>query len=588
MANIYQKPSHRANLSKNGFDMSQRHPFTSSVGQLLPVFYDYLNPGDKIRISANLFTRTQPMKSTAMARLTEHIEYFFVPFEQMFSLFGSVFYGIDDYNSSSLVKHKNLSMPFFKSDAVAPALEAAYTSFSSAVNRKVYTPDMMGQPRVYGILRLSELLGYGSLLLSNDNNLLPHADMSVFLFAAYQKIFNDFYRLDDYTSVQHKSYNVDYAGGQPIADNSMFELHYRPWKKDYFTNVIPNPYFSSVDNKSSFGAADLFDRPVGLSITSFNTDGNDFLQASSDLSTMVNNQPIFEQLPINIGSTPSAGLSVSDLRYLYATDKLLRITQFAGKHYDAQTLAHFGKRVPQGVSGEVYYIGGQSQPLQISSVESTATTFDSGDVVGSVLGELAGKGYSQTGNQKDFTFEAPCHGVLMAIYSAVPEADYLDERIDYLNTLIQSNDFYKPEFDSLGMEPFPNYELDQFRMVGNNSRLGWRYRYSGLKSKPDLISGAFKYTLRDWVAVRNDSRYGEDESWWQSAAFMYIDPAYLDNIFELSFTPRLYHEQDSANVTYDGTFIDRSLVYQRDPLLHDLYIKCYKSSAMSTYGLPNL
>nr|CDL65730.1 unnamed protein product [uncultured bacterium] len=588
MANINQKPSHRANLSKNGFDMSQRHPFTSSVGQLLPVFYDYLNPGDKIRISANLFTRTQPMKSTAMARLTEHIEYFFVPFEQMFSLFGSVFYGIDDYNSSSLVKHNNLTMPFFKSDAVSAALEAAYTSFSSSINRKVLTPDMMGQPRVYGILRLSEMLGYGSLLLSNDNNLLPHADMSVFLFTAYQKIFNDFYRLDDYTSVQHKSYNVDYAQGQPITDNSMFELHYRPWKKDYFTNVIPNPYFSSVDNKSSFGGAGLFDRPVGLSITSFNFDGSDFLQAPSDLSTMENNQPIFQELPVNLTSASSAGLSVSDLRYLYATDKLLRITQFAGKHYDAQTLAHFGKRVPQGVSGEVYYIGGQSQPLQISSVESTATTFDSGDVVGSVLGELAGKGYSQTGNQKDFSFEAPCHGVLMAIYSAVPEADYLDERIDYLNTLIQSNDFYKPEFDSLGMEPFPNYELDQYRMVGNNSRLGWRYRYSGLKSKPDLISGAFKYTLRDWVAVRNDSRYAEDESWWQSAAFMYIDPAYLDNIFELSFTPRLYQQQDSANVTYDGTFIDRSLVYQRDPLLHDLYIKCYKSSAMSTYGLPNL
>ena len=117
MANIFQKPAHRAQLPKNGFDMSQRHPFTSSVGHLLPVYYDYLAPGEKIRISANLFTRTQPMKSTAMARITEHIEYFFVPFEQLFSLFGSVYYGIDDYNSSALVKSKDLSMPYFKSAA---------------------------------------------------------------------------------------------------------------------------------------------------------------------------------------------------------------------------------------------------------------------------------------------------------------------------------------------------------------------------------------------------------------------------------------------------------------------------------------
>ena len=51
MPSILKTPSHSAKLGRHGHDMSRRLLFTSSFGHLLPVMFDYLSPGDKIRIN---------------------------------------------------------------------------------------------------------------------------------------------------------------------------------------------------------------------------------------------------------------------------------------------------------------------------------------------------------------------------------------------------------------------------------------------------------------------------------------------------------------------------------------------------------
>ena len=80
MASILKQPSYQNNDSKSGFDLSHRNAFSSSVGQLLPVYCDELYPGDHVIISADMFTRTEPLNKAAFTRVTEHIDYFFVPF----------------------------------------------------------------------------------------------------------------------------------------------------------------------------------------------------------------------------------------------------------------------------------------------------------------------------------------------------------------------------------------------------------------------------------------------------------------------------------------------------------------------------
>ena len=102
MADIKKNPTHNANLSKNGFDMSMIRKFTSSVGQLLPVYYDFLNPGDKVNFSTEIFSRTKPIKAPAMMQITETVDWYFVPITQIYQFFGEMFYGVSDVKTDLL------------------------------------------------------------------------------------------------------------------------------------------------------------------------------------------------------------------------------------------------------------------------------------------------------------------------------------------------------------------------------------------------------------------------------------------------------------------------------------------------------
>ena len=45
-------------VNRNAFDLSHRHMFTAQVGELLPVFTQWVNPNESFRIGYNGKTRT--------------------------------------------------------------------------------------------------------------------------------------------------------------------------------------------------------------------------------------------------------------------------------------------------------------------------------------------------------------------------------------------------------------------------------------------------------------------------------------------------------------------------------------------------
>jgi hypothetical protein len=64
---------------RSGFDLSNRVCFTSKAGELLPVFWDIVYPGDSFKIKTQLFTRTQPLNTAAYTRIREYLDFYFVP-----------------------------------------------------------------------------------------------------------------------------------------------------------------------------------------------------------------------------------------------------------------------------------------------------------------------------------------------------------------------------------------------------------------------------------------------------------------------------------------------------------------------------
>lgn len=77
-------------VSRNAFDLSHRHMFTAQVGELLPIFNTWVNPGDTLKLGYNGFSRTAPLQTAAFTRLKENVQYYFVPFQALWKYFEQV------------------------------------------------------------------------------------------------------------------------------------------------------------------------------------------------------------------------------------------------------------------------------------------------------------------------------------------------------------------------------------------------------------------------------------------------------------------------------------------------------------------
>ena len=74
-------------VNRNAFDLSHRHMFTAQPGELLPIFYQWVNPNESFKIGYNGMTRTAPLNTAAFTRLRENVQYFFVPFQCLWRYF---------------------------------------------------------------------------------------------------------------------------------------------------------------------------------------------------------------------------------------------------------------------------------------------------------------------------------------------------------------------------------------------------------------------------------------------------------------------------------------------------------------------
>ena len=493
MANnsIFQRNAHRANLQRNAFDLSFSSKFTASVGMLLPCFCKEVNPNEHFRINPQLFLRTVPMNSAAYVRLKQYCEFYFVPYRLLWRGFGQFIAGTSNQFSVSLPDGSKFdSVPHYTFRQILDFLR-------SNPNAK----DSCGYPYRDGAVRILDLLGYG-INIVNVDSLISQMDsnedsfnfsVSPFRLLAYQKIYSDYYRNADYEPIKPYTFNVDSAVPSVSAMNyEGLWLRYRDWKKDYF-NVV-KPSFQGSDFMSSQFSPVVFPDTIRGSNANPDSDkkGGNF-QGYLSINT----------------SLTSAGITVSNLRSAYALDKLYRLMVSAKDgSYSEQMKVRFGIDAPDD-DWKSQFIGAIDAPITISEVETTADTYD-GNEVGSAAGTLYGKGSSLSNGNIDFT--AKEHGVIMGIFSILPECDYASNMIDPFNVKLQRSDFFQPEFADLGKQPTPLYQFMFDKDTDMSKVLGYNLRYAEYKTSVDSVHGVFNgassvdksnQSYNAWVAPRN-------------------------------------------------------------------------------------
>lgn len=554
MANnsIFARNVHRANLQRNAFDLSFTSKFTASVGMLLPCFCKEVNPNEHFRINPEMFLRTVPLNSAAYVRLKQYCEFYFVPTRLLWRSFPQFIVGTSNQFSAAISDgSKFTSVPTWDFNTLLKLLTTS-------------GHDTCGYPFKYGAVRLLDLLGYGVNVSNVDsligaNNTKPfNFKVSPFRMLAYQKIYSDYYRNSLYESVDVENFNVDNSNPSTSVANqtaSMMYLRYRDWKKDYFNAVSPsfqgNEFMEAAFSPIVFPSAgqDVNGNPTSWS------GKNDNFQGGLSI-----NQP---------SGGSSAGITVANLRSAYALDKLYRLMSSAKDgSYSEQMKVRFGVDAPDD-DWKSKFIGAIDAPVTIGDVTTTSDTYDETSNSGAIPGTLYGNGWSQSKGSIDFTSKE--HGIIMGIFSILPECDYQSDQLNPFNTKLKREDYFVPEFADLGKQPTPIYQFKFNKDTDMSKVLGWNLRYSEYKTSLDMVHGVFNsddkfqnQSYNAWVAPRNQtlSQYSNGAT----VSFFKALPSVLNQIMVQQ---------------YDGT-------EQTDQFLVNAGFNVQAIRPMSIYGEPSL
>lgn len=285
--------------SRNSFDLSHRNLFTAKVGELIPCSVFELNPGDTINLDTSYFTRTAPLDSAAYTRLRENVQFFFVPYSQLWKYFDSQVMNMTSTPSggdisrvaTGLTSNSKITtqMPFVQYKALHEELtnqaNAGIDSLGSpsGLNKSLLNN---GEYRWSCSAKLLQMLGYGNFPEQNfdithgqshyaidDYTLAPdipnipnnsyNLNLSIFRLLAYHKVCNDHYTYRQWQPYNAYLCNVDYL--VPDKSGSLDISSLLPWKNnlsgkdnltlldmrfsnlplDYFNGVLPTPQFGS-------------------------------------------------------------------------------------------------------------------------------------------------------------------------------------------------------------------------------------------------------------------------------------------------------------------------------------------------------
>ncbi|QCS36556.1 major capsid protein [Capybara microvirus Cap3_SP_457] len=496
--------SHFANLpqvdiQRSIFDRSHRHLTTFNVGEVIPIFWDEVLPGDTVQMTTSKVIRLQTLITPIFDNIFADTYWFFVPNRLIW----------DHWKEFCGENNQSAWLP-----------TATYT----VPQCTIHNPGFTGYA-------LSDYLGCPTPGTSD-----PDYNVSALPFRAYDQIMNDFFRSDvltDPLNLYHgdaTKYNDDFGeAGMPFR-----AARYH----DYFSSALPAPQRGPAvsignailpagtkfpvglgesdvdwsilnstgsipsrmvaypgDSISVSGVPKFFGSSVGSSFTQVNplvkstgfTSDQSYIVPSNLYANQVDN--------LSLGS-----VSVSDLRLAFAVQKFLeRDARSGGGRYPEYLKAHYGVVSPDASLQRPQYLGGNRIPLNVNQVANQALNQDA------ALGDLGAMSHTQDVHS-DFVHSFTEHGILMGL--VVLRYDHTYSQGIYRGfKRKQLYDFYDPLFASLSEQPIMKTELYYKAPEGQTFAYQecWsEYRFSNNRVSAEMrpgISGSLdSWHLADYYA----------------------------------------------------------------------------------------
>lgn len=498
MANIFQhvlakKPK------RSTFNLSHDVKLTMEMGKLVPFLCEEVVPGDTWKNKTTCLVRFAPLQAPVMHRIWVTTHFFYVPFRLLWDDFEEFITGGPTGNST----------PAF------PVIELLDGQEGNEYH------DVSGK---FAPGTLADYLNYPT---SDSNMSGGGLRASALPLRAYQLIFDEYYRDENLEAEVAPATTGGLIAKDSTEYNKLLTLRNRAWRKDYFTSALPwtqrgreqevpihgQATFSNVSGLGvQYGSGDSFvvhadstEEPIGHVIAqdsqyTFNIGAENYgsnVSAGDPLQVRTNGAYVnVNGVKLNLeGGT----FNINELRRASRIQKWLERQARSGSRYIESLASHFGVISDDLRLQRPEFLGGGTNPVQISDVLQTSETTDS-----SPQAQPAGVGFSLGGsNEFKRTFKE--RGLIIGILSVIPEPAY-SQGLPRAYRKFDKFDFYWPEFARLGEQPIYNFELACCRGVAQHGGLdgtfGYAPRFAEYKYIPSRVHGDFKTDLDFWTLNR--------------------------------------------------------------------------------------
>ncbi|WP_431726794.1 major capsid protein [Treponema socranskii] len=533
-------------LKRSRFRLDNHKMYSCDMGEVHPVYFREVIPGDVLKISASALVRLLPMVSVPMTGIKFITHFWYVPSRVLYQQkYPEIAKGWETFifggkkGDGKTEAGITPTLPIW-----VPNKDSVRISGSKVVNGALVPRtgnadavgslwDAFGFPTDVGYSGLTD----AGMLVRPSNAPINYSAYCPLAFPliAYNYIYNECYR------------NENLEEERKLDDMGLFLC---TWTSNYFTSSLPwqqrgepvalplsSPTISlvpaSVDNaklylerfhKRSANGSFIADPPFpDFNSTYSGTGQNGFEGFKNSFGEDVLINHTGNVLPANFRSSASIGggaedhvaysrfplesssfADVSDMRLMFQTQRFMERMARGGARYVEGLLSVFGVAPNDDTLQRPHFIGGTKSMVLVNEVVQTSSS-----VSNSPQGNLASRGVSIGG---DFVgkFHAREHGYVIGLAFLRPDQSFSSQGIHREMLRRSRYDFYLPEFANLSEQEVREAELIAAPVHMTPAQLGdgaaglfgYQGRYDEYRAKTTQVCGDMRQKYGYWHLAR--------------------------------------------------------------------------------------